>query len=189
VLKEAMEVLLNSFLLVAATEMGDKTQLLALLLTVRFKKPWVILWGIIAATILNHSLAAYAGQWLSLQMSPTTLKWVLALVFFGFAAWVLIPDKEEEPKAGGSWGAFLTTFVAFFIAEMGDKTQLSTIALAARYNQFVLVTIGTTLGMIVADGMAVFFGEKLLQKMSMKHLRRIAAVLFVFFGLSLLLGF
>lgn len=184
-----MDVLLNSFLLVAATEMGDKTQLLALLLTVRFKKPWVILAGIVAATILNHLMAAYAGQWLSMQMSPMVLKWVLALVFFAFAAWVLIPDKEEEPKASGRWGAFLTTFVAFFIAEMGDKTQLSTVALAARYNQLVLVTIGTTLGMIVADGLAVFFGERLLKKMSLKHLRRIAAVLFVFFGISLLLGF
>lgn len=184
-----MEVLINSFLLVAATEMGDKTQLLALLLTVRFKKPWVILSGIVAATILNHLLAAYAGQWLSMQMSPTVLKWVLASVFFAFAAWVLIPDKEEEPKASGRLGAFLTTFVAFFIAEMGDKTQLATMALAARYNQLILVTAGTTLGMIAADGLAIFFGERLLKKMSMKTLRIITAVLFVLFGISLIIGF
>jgi Ca2+/H+ antiporter, TMEM165/GDT1 family len=184
-----MEALLNSFLLVAATEMGDKTQLLAFLLVARFRKPWIILLGILCATVLNHALAAFVGEWISLQISAPVLKWLLAITFFGFAAWVLIPDKEETPKASNQWGAFATTLVAFFIAEMGDKTQLSTVALAARYQNLFLVTLGTTLGMLFADGLAVFFGEKILKRISLKHLRRIAAGLFVLFGFSLLIGF
>ncbi len=184
-----MEILFNSFLLILATEMGDKTQLLALLLVARYRKPWTIMAGILVATILNHVFAAYVGEWLSLQISPMALKWVLALIFFAFAAWVLIPDKEDEPKSQNKWGAFATTTVAFFIAEMGDKTQLSTMALAARYQSLFLVTAGTTLGMLAADGLAVFYGEKLLRRFSLKLLRRVAAVLFVLFGVSILLGF
>lgn len=184
-----METLLNSFLLVAATEMGDKTQLLAFLLVARFRKPWTIISGILVATILNHLLAAYVGEWMASLVSPTTLRWILAVIFFAFAAWVLIPDKEEDPKASGRWGAFLTTLVAFFIAEMGDKTQLSTVALAARYQNLWLVTAGTTLGMIFSDGLAVFFGDKIIQRVSMKHVRWFSASLFILFGIGMLIGF
>ncbi len=184
-----MEALLNSFLLVAATEMGDKTQLLAFLLVARFRKPWAILAGILVATVLNHVLAASVGEWLSLQVSPTTLRWILAVIFFSFAIWVLIPDKEEDPKASGKWGAFTTTLVAFFLAEMGDKTQLSTVALAAKYQNLFLVTVGTTLGMIFSDGLAVFFGEKITRLVSMKHVRWFSAMLFVLFGIGLVIGY
>ncbi|MBY0384417.1 TMEM165/GDT1 family protein [bacterium] len=181
-----MEVLFNSFLLVAATEMGDKTQLLAFLLVARFRKPWVILSGIFVATVLNHLLAAFIGEWVSQLVSPLTLRWVLAIIFFAFAVWVLIPDQEEDPKTKGRWGAFLTTLVAFFLAEMGDKTQLATVALAARYQSLVMVTTGTTLGMMFSDGLAVFFGEKILKKISLKYIRWFSALLFVLFGISLL---
>jgi putative Ca2+/H+ antiporter (TMEM165/GDT1 family) len=184
-----MDIVLNSFLLVAATEMGDKTQLLAFLLVARFRQPWVILWGILVATVLNHAFAAFLGEWIAAQLSAQLLKWILAFVFFGFAAWVLIPDKEEEPKVKAPWGAFLTTLLAFFIAEMGDKTQLSTVALAAQYQNLLLVTLGTTLGMLFADGLAIFFGERLLKRVSMRSLRRVAAVLFFLFGVSLIIGF
>lgn len=178
-----MTALFQSFLLVAATEMGDKTQLLAFVLASRFKKPGTVLLGILVATIANHLLAAYAGTWVSQAVSPTTLKWALGLTFIGFAAWVLIPDKwEEEGKVESRWGAFVTTTVAFFIAEMGDKTQLSTVALAATYGDLLMVTAGTTLGMMFSDGLAVIFGEKLTKKIPLKYVRYVSAFLFVLFG-------
>lgn len=181
-----MEILFNSFLLVAATEMGDKTQLLAFLLVARFRKPWVILGGIFVATVLNHLFAALVGGWISQLVSPLTLRWVLASIFLAFAIWVLIPDKEEEPKAKAHLGAFLTTLIAFFLAEMGDKTQLATVALAARYQNLALVTAGTTLGMMFSDGLAIFFGKKILKKISMKFVRWFSAGLFILFAVSLL---
>ncbi len=182
-----MEVLLNSFLLVAATEMGDKTQLLALVLASRFKKPFAVLSGILVATILNHALAAYFGAWVTSHVPENTMRWILGISFFVFAAWVLVPDKDEglkENKKG--YGAFLTTLFAFFIAEMGDKTQLSTVALAANYKSAVMVTIGTTLGMMFSDGLAVVLGKKLTEKIPMKWIRIFAALLFVLFGLGIL---
>lgn len=181
-----MEVLFNSFLLVAATEMGDKTQLLAFLLVARFRQPWVILGGIFVATVFNHLFAAFVGDWISQLLSPMMLRWVLATLFFAFAIWVLIPDKEEDPKIKGRWGAFATTLVAFFLAEMGDKTQLATVALAARYQNLAMVTAGTTLGMMFSDGLAVLFGEQILKKISLKYVRWFSALLFILFGLSLL---
>lgn len=184
-----MDSLLNSFFLVFASEMGDKTQLLALVLAVRFKKPWTILLGVFIATVLNHALAAYAGGWISSLVAPTTLKWLLALLFFVFAFWILIPDKEEELKSVGQWGALTTTIVTFFMAEMGDKTQLATIALGARYSNLVLVTLGTTLGMIGSNALAIFLGEKLLKKIPMQWIRRFACLLFILFGLGILIGF
>jgi putative Ca2+/H+ antiporter (TMEM165/GDT1 family) len=168
--------------------MGDKTQLLALVLASRFKKPWVIMAGILVATLLNHGLASWAGGWLSSKVDPQTLSWVLAAIFFIFAAWILIPDKDEELKDSGHCGAFITTVVAFFLAEMGDKTQLATVALGARYANPLLVTIGTTAGMLVADGLAVFFGDSLTKRISMKWIRMVASVLFFIFGVAILIA-
>jgi putative Ca2+/H+ antiporter (TMEM165/GDT1 family) len=173
-------------LLVTATEMGDKTQLLALVLTTRFRKPWVIMAGILVATILNHGLAAFAGQWVSQAVSPTILKYILAISFFAFAVWVLIPDKDDEDVHESTAGAFFVTLVSFFFAEMGDKTQLSTVALAARFGDIAWVTLGTTLGMLVADGLAVFLGERITQIIPMTLMRRSTSALFVVFGLLIL---
>lgn len=182
-----LETLFNSFLLVFAGEMGDKTQLLSLVLTVRFKKPWSILAGVAVATLLNHALASWFGGFVAAQVSPETLKWSLALIFFAFAGWILIPDKEGEVKTGSRYGAFVTTVVAFFLAEMGDKTQLATIALGARYTSTAIVTVGTTAGMIASNALAIFLGEKLLAKIPMKWIRIFASLLFVAFGVAILL--
>jgi putative Ca2+/H+ antiporter (TMEM165/GDT1 family) len=183
------DIVWKSFLLVTATEMGDKTQLLALVLTTRFRKPWTIMAGILAATVLNHGLAAWAGQWISQTVSATVLKWILALTFFAFAAWVLIPDKDDEEVHTSSAGAFWVTLVSFFMAEMGDKTQLSTVALAARYGDLLWVTVGTTMGMLVADGLAVFLGDRITQWISLKWMRRVTSILFIIFGLFVLLNY
>jgi len=184
-----LETLLNSFLLVFAGEMGDKTQLLALVLTARFKKPWAILAGVFVATLLNHALASWAGGWIATLFSPVTLKWLLAATFFIFAFWILIPDKEEELKETARFGAFATTVVAFFLAEMGDKTQLATIALGARYSNIWLVTAGTTLGMLASNALAIFLGEKLLRRIPMRWVRIFSCVLFLSFGVGILLRF
>ena len=170
-----------------AGEMGDKTQLLALVLTARYKKPWTILFGVFIATLLNHALAAYAGGMVSSWVSPMVLKWSLAIIFFAFAAWILIPDKEEELKSTSQYGALLTTIVAFFLAEMGDKTQLATIALGARYTNTVLVTIGTTVGMIASNALAIFLGDQLLKRIPMQWVRVFACGLFVIFGIGILI--
>lgn len=183
-----MNIVLNSFLLVFASEMGDKTQLLALVLASRFKRPWTVMGGILAATLLNHALASCAGEWISSFVSPHMLKWILAAIFFIFAAWILIPDKDEEFKQPGHFGAFFTTAIVFFLAEMGDKTQLATLALGARYANVYLVTLGTTAGMLAADGLAVFCGKELTRKISMQWIRRIASAIFVLFGLGVLLS-
>jgi putative Ca2+/H+ antiporter (TMEM165/GDT1 family) len=178
-----MIVIAQCFALIFASEMGDKTQLLALVLAARFRKPWTTMSGILVATILNHALASWAGGWLSTLASPATLRWILALIFFVFAAWILIPDKDDESTGEKSTrGAFLTTVITFFLAEMGDKTQLVTVALGARFNDPVAVTIGTTLGMLGADGLAVFFGERLTKVVPMKWIRAGTAVLFALFG-------
>jgi Ca2+/H+ antiporter, TMEM165/GDT1 family len=187
--EQTLETLINSFLLVFAGEMGDKTQLLALVLTARFRKPWAIFAGVFVATLLNHALASWAGAWIATLFSAETLKWVLALTFFVFAGWILIPDEEGELKESGRFGAFLTTVVAFFLAEMGDKTQLATIALGARYANTALVTLGTTLGMMGSNALAIFLGEHLLKRIPMKWIRVFACVLFVAFGIGILLRF
>ncbi|MNJ94860.1 Sulfite exporter TauE/SafE [compost metagenome] len=183
-----MDAVINSFLLVAASEMGDKTQLLAFVLACRFRKPWPVFWGIFVATTLNHFLAALVGSTVAQWLPEQYLRWVLASIFIVFAFWILIPDKEGDAKEHGHWGAFLTTVVSFFIAEMGDKTQLATVALAARYQDIVLVTIGTTLGMMLSNGLAVFFGDKITERISMKWIRIFSCVLFIAFGVGLLLG-
>ena len=184
-----MEAILNSFLLVAAAEMGDKTQLLAFILASRFGKPWVIFSGIFVATIFNHLLASAVGTWVSHVIPGNYIKWILASIFIVFAAWILLPDKEEGPESGSLFGAFMTTVITFFLAEMGDKTQLATVALAAKYQNVVLVTIGTTLGMLFSDGLAVFIGDKLIKKVSMRTVRIIASALFVIFGIAILIGY
>ena len=184
-----MEAFLNSFFLVFASEMGDKTQLLALILAARYRKPWTILFGVLIATLLNHGLATYAGAWIAGHVSPQTLKWSLAIIFFAFAAWILIPDKEEDLKKESRFGPLLTTIIAFFLAEMGDKTQLATVALGAKYASVMMVTFGTTLGMLASNGLAIFLGERLLKKIPMKYVRIFACVLFVLFGLGILIGF
>jgi Ca2+/H+ antiporter, TMEM165/GDT1 family len=178
----SVEAVISSFLLVASTEFGDKTQLLAFVLATRFKKPWAVISGIFVATVLNHFLAASLGNWVAQQISPQTMKWILAGTFFAFAVWILIPDKDEGGGEGSKYGAFLTTVIAFFMAEMGDKTQLSTVALAAKYPSLLAVTVGTTMGMMFSDGLAVFFGEAITQKIPMKWIRIASAILFVVFG-------
>jgi putative Ca2+/H+ antiporter (TMEM165/GDT1 family) len=184
-----MESIINSFLLVFISEMGDKTQLLALVLAAKYRKPIPIMFGILTATVLNHALASYAGSYVTQYVSPEILKWTLALTFIGFGLWILVPDKDEGFQDKHSWGPFLTTTVAFFFAEMGDKTQLATVALGAKYAAPMMVTIGTTLGMLGADGLAVFFGHKFTGKIPMKLVHRLASALFILFGIGILLGF
>lgn len=183
-----MQTLLSSFLLVAASEMGDKTQLLAFSLAARFKKPLPILAGILVATILNHGLAAALGGYVAGLVSPDALRIGLAITFFVFALWTLKPDEHEDVSDQSRWGPFVTTTVLFFLAEMGDKTQLATVALGARFASILLVTFGTTLGMMVADGLAVFLGHRLAEHLPMQWIRRGAAFLFFVFGVLILLG-
>ncbi|AGH94699.1 TMEM165/GDT1 family protein [Pseudobdellovibrio exovorus] len=178
-----MESIIQSFLLVLASEMGDKTQLIALVLVARFRKPWTIMAGILVATLANHGLASFAGEMVASWLSPQVLKWGLIALFVGFGLWILIPDKEECLDERKNYGAFLTTLVVFFLAEMGDKTQLATVALGAKFNSVVAVTIGSTLGMMVADGLAVFLGPRLLRKIPMKAVRITACFLFIAFAI------
>ncbi len=184
----AFEILLQGFITILITEMGDKTQLLAFVLATRFKRPVPVMMGILVATILNHLLAASVGVWISNQISPQTMAWVLAAAFLGFAIWVLIPDKEDDGEVPAKYGAFLTTLVVFFLAEMGDKTQLSTVALAAQTQSWFWVTIGTTAGMLVADGLAVIFGERVTRVIPMKWIHRFAALMFVSYAIWILLA-
>lgn len=184
-----MEAIINSFLLVFISEMGDKTQLLALVLAAKFRKPIPIMFGILAATVLNHALASYLGSYVTNHIPAHGLKWLLAVTFIGFGFWMLIPDKDEGFNDEQNWGPFFTTMVAFFFAEMGDKTQLATVALGAKYAAPAMVTLGTTIGMLGADGLAVFFGHRLLDKISMKMVHRIASGLFILFGIGIVFGF
>ncbi|QYR53634.1 TMEM165/GDT1 family protein [Lysobacter soyae] len=185
-----LEALLVSTGVVALAEIGDKTQLLAFLLAARFKKPVPIILGILAATVVNHGLAGALGAWITASVSPEILRWVLGLSFIGMAIWTLIPDKieEEETRIGKRFGVFGATLVTFFLAEMGDKTQIATIAMAAHYSTPVMVVIGTTLGMLIADVPAVFVGDKLAAKIPMRLVHSIAAAIFALLGLATLFG-
>lgn len=185
-----MEALLVSTGVVALAEIGDKTQLLAFILAARFKKPWPVIAGILCATIVNHGLAGALGAWITLAVSPGILRWVLGASFIGMAIWTLIPDKieEEETQVARRLGVFGATVVTFFLAEMGDKTQIATVALAAHYANPLLVVIGTTLGMLLADVPAVFIGNKLANKIPMKLVHSIAAAIFAVLGVATLLG-
>ncbi len=183
-----MEALFISTGVVALAEIGDKTQLLAFILAARFKKPLPIILGILCATLVNHGLAGALGAWITSVVSPDAMRWVLGLSFIGMAIWTLIPDKieEEETQVAQRLGVFGATLVTFFLAEMGDKTQIATIALAAHYNAAVLVVIGTTLGMLIADVPAVFVGNKFAEKIPMKLVHSIAAAIFAVMGLATL---
>lgn len=185
-----MEALLVSTGVVALAEIGDKTQLLAFILAARFKKPVPIVLGILAATLVNHGLAGALGAWIMSVVSPGVLRWVLGLSFIGMAVWTLIPDKieEEETQVAQHLGVFGATLVTFFLAEMGDKTQIATVAMAAHYGTPVLVIIGTTLGMLIADVPAVFVGDRLAARIPMKLVHSIAAAIFALLGIATLLG-
>ena len=185
-----MESLLVSTGVVALAEIGDKTQLLAFILAARFKKPLPIILGILAATIVNHGLAGALGAWITATVSPDILRWVLGISFIGMAIWTMIPDKieEEETQIAKKLGVFGATLITFFLAEMGDKTQIATVAMAAHYAAPLMVVIGTTLGMLIADVPAVFVGDKLANKIPMKLVHSIAAAIFALLGLATLLG-
>jgi putative Ca2+/H+ antiporter (TMEM165/GDT1 family) len=185
-----MEALLVSTGVVALAEIGDKTQLLAFILAARFKKPLPIIAGILCATIINHGMAGALGAWITTSISPEILRWVLGASFVGMAVWTLIPDKieDEETQVASKLGVFGATFITFFLAEMGDKTQIATIAMAAHYASPLLVVIGTTLGMLLADVPAVFIGDKLASKIPMKLVHSIAAAIFAVLGVATLLG-
>jgi len=185
-----MESLLISTGVVALAEIGDKTQLLAFILAARFKKPVPIILGILFATLFNHGLAGALGAWITSTVSPEIMRWVLGASFIGMAIWTLIPDKieEEETQIAKKLGVFGATLVTFFLAEMGDKTQIATVAMAAHYPNPILVVAGTTLGMLIADVPAVFIGDKLANKIPMKLVHGIAAAIFAAMGVATLLG-
>lgn len=178
-----METLFISTAIVALAEMGDKTQLLSFVLAAKFKQKTSIILGIFGATLANHFFAGYVGTWFAGVVSPVVMKWIVALSFFAFAGWALKPDTLEENKTLRGTGVFLTTFMTFFFVEMGDKTQLATIALAARYHALVAVVMGTTLGMMIANVPAVYMGEVLARRVNMKIMRFIAAALFIILGI------
>lgn len=184
-----MEALFISTGVVALAEIGDKTQLLAFILAARFKKPLPIIAGILCATLINHGLAGALGAWITSVVSPENMRWALGLSFIGMAIWTLIPDKiEEETQVAKHLGVFGATFITFFLAEMGDKTQIATVALAAHYAAPLLVIAGTTLGMLIADVPAVFVGNKFAAKIPMKLVHSIAAGVFAVMGVATLLG-
>jgi putative Ca2+/H+ antiporter (TMEM165/GDT1 family) len=191
-----MEAFLISTGIVALAEIGDKTQLLALVLAARFRKPVPIILGILVATLANHAMAGAAGAWISAVLGPTAMRWLLGLSFIGMAAWMLKPDRLDDDDAAGErraatsrLGVFGSTLVAFFLLEMGDKTQIATVALAAKYAALGAVVLGTTLGMMLANVPAVLLGELAATRLPMRLVHRIAAVIFLALGATVLLGF
>ena len=185
-----MESLVVSTGAVALAEIGDKTQLLAFVLAARFKRPVPIVLGILAATVMNHGLAGALGAWIATTVTPQILRWAMGLSFIAMALWTLIPDKIDEPQAGvpRRLGVFAATLVAFFLAEMGDKTQIATVALAVHYADPMMVVTGTTLGMLIADVPAVFVGDRLASHVPMTWIRTAAAALFALLGIAALSG-
>ena len=176
---------------VALAEMGDKTQLLALILAARFRKPWPIVTGIFAATILNHALAGAVGNWVTHFLGPEVLRWILGGSFIAMALWMLIPDKIDDgdvPKSS-KFGVFGTTLLAFFLAEMGDKTQIATVMLAARYvDAYVWVVMGTTLGMMLANAPVVWLGDRIVKRVPIRLVHGISAAIFLVLGVVALIG-
>jgi Ca2+/H+ antiporter, TMEM165/GDT1 family len=184
-----LEAFLISTGFVALAEIGDKTQLLSFILAAKFRKPLPICLGILVATLFNHALAGVVGTWITSVLRPETLRWILGISFIAMAGWMLIPDKFDEKDANfAKAGVFVTTLVAFFLAEMGDKTQIATVALAAQYQALVPVVIGTTLGMMVANVPAVILGYKIADTMPVTIVHRIAAGIFLILGIATLLG-
>jgi putative Ca2+/H+ antiporter (TMEM165/GDT1 family) len=184
-----MDALLMSTGVVALAEIGDKTQLLAFVLAARFKRPIPIIFGILAATVVNHGAAGALGAWITSVLSPEVLRWVVGLSFLGMAAWTLVPDSldDDDARVTGHLGVFGTTLVTFFLAEMGDKTQIATVALAAHYPNPLMVVAGTTLGMLIADVPAVFIGDRFANKITMRLVHGLAALMFAALGALTLL--
>jgi len=182
--------LLISTAIVALAEMGDKTQLLALLLAARFRKPVPILLAILLATLLNHGISAVLGQWITTVLSPDVLLWIVSVGFIAMALWMLVPDElEDETDNINKWqkyGVFGATFVLFFLAEIGDKTQVATVALAARFDSVFWVMLGTTIGMMIANAPAVFVGNKLADKLPIPLIHKIGASIFLIIGVATL---
>lgn len=175
---------------VALAEIADKTQLLALVLAARFRKPWPIILGIFCATLANHFLAGAAGTFITRSIGPDTMRWVLGVSFLAMAVWTLIPDKYDATKEHGTrFGVFGTTLIAFFLVEMGDKTQIATVALAAKYDALVSVVMGTTIGMMIANVPAVLLGSVAAEKLPVRLVHGIAAAIFAVLGIALLTGF
>ena len=184
-----MDAFLISTGVVALAEIGDKTQLLAFILAAKFRKPIPIILGVLVATIANHAFAGALGAWITSLVSPETMRWVLGVSFIGMAIWTLIPDKFDESEARfARFGVFGTTVIAFFLAEMGDKTQVATVALAAQYHAFVPVVAGTTLGMMIANVPAVLLGDRIAGKIPVRIVHAIAALIFAIIGVATLLG-
>jgi putative Ca2+/H+ antiporter (TMEM165/GDT1 family) len=184
-----MDAFLVSTGIVALAEIGDKTQLLAFLLAARFRRPLPIVCGILLATVANHAFAAAVGALVSKLLGPEVMRWVLGLAFIGMAAWIMVPDDiDTEEAAPARFGVFLTTVLAFFLAEMGDKTQVATVALAARYSSAVAVVAGTTLGMMLANVPAVVFGDRIAGRVPLKLVHGIAALVFLVLGVATLFG-
>lgn len=185
-----MEAFLVSTGIVALAEMGDKTQLLSLVLAARFRKPWPIVWGILVATLANHALAGALGTWVTTVLGPDVLRWVLGGSFIAMAVWMLTPDKLDDEGGGEAprFGVFATTVVAFFLAEMGDKTQIATVMLAAQYSGWLWVVAGTTLGMMLANAPVVWLGDRIIRRVPIRAVHGVSAVIFAGLGVAALLG-
>ncbi|WP_353395137.1 TMEM165/GDT1 family protein [Hydrogenophaga sp. 5NK40-0174] len=186
-----MDAFLISTGLVALAEMGDKTQLLSLVLATRHRRAWPIVWGILVATLLNHSIAGALGAWIDQHVDPEWMRWVLGAGFLAMALWMLVPDKLEEEDAGAAssgWGVFCLTVWVFFLAEMGDKTQAATVALGAQYEPLWAVVLGTTFGMLLANVPVVFLGEAITRRIPIRLIHLLTAVLFAIIGLWVLLA-
>jgi putative Ca2+/H+ antiporter (TMEM165/GDT1 family) len=193
VLRPAWEQYMEAFLvstgIVALAEIGDKTQLLAFILAAKFRKPVPIVLGILAATLVNHGFAGALGSFITSMLDPHTMRWILGVSFLAMAAWTLVPDKFDEGDAKlARFGVFTTTLIAFFLAEMGDKTQIATVALAAQYNSLIAVVAGTTFGMMIANVPAVVLGDRIANRLPVKLVHRIAAAIFAVLGIATLLG-
>ena len=183
-----MEALLVSIGIVALAEIGDKTQLLTLVLAARYKKPWPIVAGIFVATLVNHAIAGAMGAWLTRAIGPDAMRWLLGLSFIAMAAWILVPDKLNDEVGAGRQvgGVFLTTTVLFFLVEIGDKTQIATVALAARFDVLAAVVMGTTIGMILANAPVAFCGHALAQRLPVRAVHLAAAIVFAALGIGVL---
>lgn len=181
-----MDAFFVSTAIVALAEMGDKTQLLSLVLAARFRKPWPIVLGILVATLVNHALAGAVGAWVTQMVGPDVMRWILGLSFIAMAVWMLIPDKLDDDGTSqhSRWGVFGTTVIAFFLAEMGDKTQIATVMLAAQYTgAYVWVVAGTTFGMMLANAPVVWLGDKLVKKVPIRVVHMVSAGIFLVLGL------
>lgn len=185
-----MEAFLVSTGIVALAEIGDKTQLLSLVLAARYRRPWPIAAGILVATLVNHALAGAVGSWVTTVLGPDTLRWILGGSFIAMAVWMLIPDKldDDEASRGPRAGVFVTTLVAFFLAEMGDKTQVATVMLAAQYQAWAAVVAGTTLGMMLANVPVVWFGERITRRLPIRAVHVVGALIFLVLGVLALLA-